>query len=334
MNQKDNLTTKNIKEFTAGDTIYTGLSIGGISVTALTEFEKLEKGVVFGKILDMPGHKDLYRYIGSPVKVRVDKCSLYGLNPSSKRRYYHYFNSQGYALHPLEVHKVSRSGDLIVSEHPAYGLLQAHRVSSGKPSTLFGSSIKSGNTIVVTLNKAEYDRSINHDSFHSRERIFEVEMSQNQFAEFITSLNYGSGVPCTIRYMDNKVVPEPNFQSKIEVFQNEFKNILHNIGVDLNILVSSSMETLKNKDYLSKKDREDVIKSIEALVQNIQKNIPYFGECFNKQMDKTVTEAKSEVEAFIANKIGEVGLKAMGSLNVSMGLNENYKNLDNNEKRK
>jgi len=30
----------------------------------------------------------------------------------------------------------------------------------------------------------------------------------------------------------------------------------------------------------------------------------------------------------------EAGLKAMGSLNVSMGLNENYKNLDNNEKRK
>ncbi len=40
-------------------------------------------------------------------------------------------------------------------------------------------------------------------------------------------------------------------------------------------------------------------------------NIPYLAEQFAEQMDKTVTEAKAEVEAYVAGIVHQTGLEAL-----------------------
>ena len=84
--------------------------------------------------------------------------------------------------------------------HPSYGMLQFNRTSGGK-TALFGSSIQHSDTIMMRLRQGEVSRDINNDWFFGADVIVEVEMSYSQFAECITSMNMGSGVPVTIRYI-------------------------------------------------------------------------------------------------------------------------------------
>lgn len=86
--------------------------------------------------------------------------------------------------------------------HPSYGMISFNRESCSPATSLFGSSIKHGNAIRMILFHAEIERGLNKDWFYAKGRIVEIEMSQSQFADAITSLNIGEGVPCTIRFTE------------------------------------------------------------------------------------------------------------------------------------
>lgn len=81
-----NYTTKNIREFQPGDTIYINKSIpSGHVVTWFCEFVKFERGVVYGKAItatpDWAFHKSTDT--GKEIKARLSKCYLWGKpNPS------------------------------------------------------------------------------------------------------------------------------------------------------------------------------------------------------------------------------------------------------------
>lgn len=325
---KENLHTRPIKEFTPEDTIYIRRMKVFNQPLYLCQFVKYEKGQVYGKVLACPGNEKntmVQRDIegGLVIAAQLKNCALYGGNVEDKHKHYHWFGSQGYAMHPLEKHKVLESGVIHVEEHPSFGIIRASRQSNGVPQSLFGSAVKGGNTISITLSHAHHDRNLNHDWIHDDEKIIEIEMSQTQFAEFMTSLNYGSGVPCTIRWYKNERIQGPPYMSKTEQFQEGFKNKLHNIGVDLKKLVVEAIAMLKNKDYLNKSDREFVVNKIEMLVQEIQKNIPYVNDQFMEQIDKTVTEAKGEIEAYMNHVVQKTGLDALKNGFVSPSIDEN-----------
>ena len=76
-------------------------------------------------------------------------------------------------------------------------MLSFHRTRSSHASALFGSSIKHKDTIRLEISHGELERGLNHDWYHANKCIVECEMSQSQFAEAITSMNMGDGVPVT-----------------------------------------------------------------------------------------------------------------------------------------
>lgn len=83
--------------------------------------------------------------------------------------------------------------------HPAFGRIAASRVSnSGPGSVLFDSDIRHGHSVVIRLSRADRRRDLNRDWVHETKVIAEVEMSQAQWAEFVSSMNAG-GSSCTIR---------------------------------------------------------------------------------------------------------------------------------------
>lgn len=82
--------------------------------------------------------------------------------------------------------------------HPSYGTLLFSR-RTGAKEALFGSSIQHRDTICMTLHHASIERGLNRDWIHGDKVIAEVEMSYSQFAEAITSMNIGTGVPVTVQ---------------------------------------------------------------------------------------------------------------------------------------
>lgn len=196
--------------------------------------------------------------------------------------------------------------------HPSYATLSFSRAQSGMAIPLFGSSIKHRDTIIMRVSEAELCRELNSDHIFSGKRIVEVEMSQSQFAEAITSMNMGSGVPVTLRFRADKpgLIEQCPYEDKIQKFEKEFAECQEESKQHFKEFVNQ-VKTLLEKKSLGKGDKEEIIKNMDILYGRVFSNQEFVYKQFNEQMDKTVTEAKGEIEAFVQNKMNSIAREAL-----------------------
>ena len=198
------------------------------------------------------------------------------------------------------------------SSHPSYGLISFNRTYSSGANALFGSSIKHHNPIRMVISHAEMDRGLNKDWYHSRGRIVEIEMSQSQFADAITSFNQGDGVPCTILFTERDGrIPECKFINKTEQFRNEFREQLTDTESGLADCIKEVKDIFDSKKNLTKEDRKNILNALEKAKMNVSCNADFVYNSFAEQMDKTVKESKGEIESFMQNKIQNFAAMAM-----------------------
>lgn len=177
------------------------------------------------------------------------------------------------------------------TSHPSYGTLLFNRAYGGK-TPLFGSSIEHSNVITMVLRHANITRGLNQDDIFGNKPIVKVEMSYSQFAEAITSFGQGTGIPVTIRYTEKDgEIPPCDFVSKREQFTGEFKETTNKTMEKSKELINEVAELFSSKKTLTKADKENILKKLNML---------------NEQMDKTVMEAKGEIESFCQNKINAI----------------------------
>jgi len=202
--------------------------------------------------------------------------------------------------------------DRIEEKHESFGLLQISRTSNSSGINLFGSSIKHSNTIMLRIKPAKRIREYNRDWYMDYDDSYvEVEMSPTQFAEAITSLNQGNGIPVTVKRIQGKRVESCPEVNKRQEFENEFKDRMEEIKDRLNDLIKDTKEILSAKKNITVAERKTIQSQIEMLIQEVGSNLPFVNSQFNEQMDKTVLEAKGETEAFFENKINQLGLNEL-----------------------
>lgn len=191
-------------------------------------------------------------------------------------------------------------------KHPTFGIMQFNR-GQGTARPLFGSSILHSETITLTISRAELARSLGSDHIFDRDTIVEVTMSPTQFADAITGLNCGNGVPVTIRLVneqkhENLYHVNPPFSNKVQQFNQEFENKIVDLGREFDKVISLAEETHA---------QVRLKKALELLKMWFNSNTPFIAEQFSEQMDKTVTEAKGQVEAFTNRVIQSYGIEAI-----------------------
>lgn len=192
------------------------------------------------------------------------------------------------------------------TSHPSYGTLLFNRAYGGKTS-LFGSSIEHSNVIIMELRHADITRGLNRDDIFGNKPIVKVEMSYSQFAEAITSFGQGTGIPVTIRYTEKDGrIPSCDFVSKRKQFTGEFKEQTNKAMEKSKELINDVVELFSSKKTLTKADKENILKKLDMLNSDIGSNIGFITDQFNEQMDKTVMEAKGEIESFCQNKINAI----------------------------
>lgn len=201
-----------------------------------------------------------------------------------------------------------------IDTHPAYGVVQLSKSTVNPAVPLFGSSIKHGNLINIKICHAELKRGINHDWYHSNGRICEIELSLSQFADMITSVGNGDGVPCTIHFTETEgTLPRIKYTSKVEQYCEEFEDQLSGVKDTLDETYNQVKNLFDSKKTLNKADRELILSAISKARREVGSNASYVLESFNEQMDKTVTEAKGEIEAFMQHKIHSVAMEAIAA---------------------
>ena len=121
--------------------------------------------------------------------------------------------------------------------HPSYGMLGFSRIAKCEGTPLFGTSMQHSNTIVLRLKAASRRRDLNNDWYFGGKELFEVEMSYSQFAELITSIGVGDGVPVTIRRINGQTMPSTPFEDKGELHIREFEQHLKDTYEDVRALI-------------------------------------------------------------------------------------------------
>lgn len=197
-------------------------------------------------------------------------------------------------------------------KHPAFGMIGFSRVSGGE-NTLFGSSIKHNDRIILKIKHGEQNRHLHEDWYYGHGLITEVEMSYSQFAECITAMNVGDGVPCTIRYTekDGHIPAIAKNESKREQFRSEFSDTILKAMKQVQEEIEVIQKSLDDKKNLGVKDRKEMISKLQQVKYNIGRNLDFCVEQFDEQMEKTTMEAKGEIEAFCQNKINSIAQAAL-----------------------
>lgn len=196
--------------------------------------------------------------------------------------------------------------------HPSYGMLLFSRRSRPGKISLFGSSIKHSDVIAMTLKHGAMTRELNRDWYDGESVIAEVEMSYSQFVEAVSTMNCGDGIPCTVRFTEKDgYIEERQFVNKQEQYEQEFKEHLKELKEKAASTLEDVVSIFDTKKSIGKNDREEIIKKLENLVMNIGDNTEFIYKEFNEQIDKTVKEAKGEIEAFCQNKINTIAQAAL-----------------------
>ncbi len=194
---------------------------------------------------------------------------------------------------------------------PAYGMLAFHRVTGGDPN-LFGSSVQHNQKLQLTLKEGSVSRGLNNDWYHGERTLFEVEMSYTQFAELISAMNVGDGIPVTIRYTkETGHIPGLKINNKRTQFLDEFKDANTNSSATAKELIEKLRNIFNEKRPIKAAERDQILSMLTQLYNAVNSHNEFMLRQFDEAMEGISTEAKGEVEAFVQTKMNSLALAAL-----------------------
>lgn len=200
---------------------------------------------------------------------------------------------------PTPDHAVAES----VETHPSYGQIEAFRVTS-TGTYLYGSDFTHHGFMMLRISRSENHRGLSHDYHHARDQVIEVALSEAQWATFVSTPNAGQGVPCTIQYEQGTGhtpgLPEP-VQRRAQ-FGGEMNQTLKD--------ALGKLAALRERIEAGKAGKES-LKMLDLAVQEIEANMPFVSESFDRHMEQTTEKAKIEVETYIQGAVARRGLQAL-----------------------
>ena len=208
-------------------------------------------------------------------------------------------------------------GDEIL-KHESYGQIAFSRITGR--AEFYGSELTQDHYIQMEVRNSEIHRGLTGDNyFNTGIPLIKVRLTSGQFAEMITSMNMGTGVPCTIeRVKGIKVEELPQKENRKEFVHRMFDERMKQFADKIRDKKNKAKELVQKKT-LSKQDIHELNLYLDYLTQEIESNIPFFAKCFQETTDKVVSEAKMEVENAIQHKVNVLGLKALAAQQTSVG---------------
>lgn len=195
--------------------------------------------------------------------------------------------------------------------HPSYGMVSVCRTTSSHDRALFGSEVKTNNTMVLRVEKARVTQDLGRNWYYGSNIITEVEMTPVQYAELISNPNT-QGVPCTIKTTQELGrIEYKGIETVTQHVESVIDTQLEDMKKDLSELNKKVRELTSKKGALNKSDREEINQTVSNVAGVILSSLPFYEEQLNKSINQAKMEAKTEVESYMQNAINRVGLKAL-----------------------
>jgi hypothetical protein len=196
-----------------------------------------------------------------------------------------------------------------VLDHPSFAVIGASRVQSSGH-TLFQSEFKHQSLITIRIKGARVHRGLSNDRVSTSGRLpyIEVDLTENQWATFVSSLNVGEGVPCTMTYLHEQgYIPQiPKPPERKEQFTSEMRETLQDSIEHL-----KKIEAALKDAKMTEKLRNELMGHVRMAKQEIQSNMPFVEEQFAEHVEKTVESAKQEIHGYMVGHLQRAGLAAL-----------------------
>ena len=183
--------------------------------------------------------------------------------------------------------------------HPAWGMIGISRVTSTPGAVLFDSDIKHQHSIVVRISEGERERDLKRDWLRPRKQLIEVQMSEAQWAAFVSSVGSGSGVPCTIRARENNYdVPGLEFEPRLQHSMDEVRRA----GDEALAEIRRAFEAVKEKP------NKGNLRHLEAMIENAPSNMQFAAKSLSEHAEGVVQKARVDIESMVLSKAEQLGI--------------------------
>lgn len=190
--------------------------------------------------------------------------------------------------------------------HPAYGMIRASRVNNSPGSVLFDSDLQHQQSVVLTISRATRKRQLNRDWVHSDKDLIEVEMSEAQWASFVSSMNT-SGVPCTLRRTENEIkVPGLLHAPRLAESAAEVHSAAETAFEEIQKALEAYEAALSSK--APAKERSALLNDLHWAIKNAVPNVDYAGKSLAGYVENVVQKARADLEAMVARHADHLGL--------------------------
>lgn len=198
------------------------------------------------------------------------------------------------------------AGDETTFEHPAYGVVTIHKIHGTH--MLFGSDFEHQACLELRVRNASHVRRLSSDWYHGNREIVSIKLTFAQWASLLSSMNMGDGVPCTIEHVAGEYRPYlPPPVSNSDRFKSEHTETLQDAIRELN-----ELEALTDNPKIPAGIRSELRLKVQKARQEIKDNLGFVETQFNRDVEKSLSKAKLEIDSYIGMAIEKVGLGALG----------------------
>lgn len=201
-----------------------------------------------------------------------------------------------------------------VETHPSFGLIGFTRTNGGHQ-RFFGSPLDNHMTH-ITMRVYTGVQAITDDKgmerYHARGvPSVEVRMTAAQFAELLTTMNVGFGVPCTVTCDHHKSVEAvPDRKQSHEAIRESYEKLIKEAADKLREERDKLAATLATSK-ISQKTQQAILGAFNSAVSDMALNAPYRLELFEEATQAVAKAAKAEVDAFMTHAVQAAGIKAI-----------------------
>lgn len=198
--------------------------------------------------------------------------------------------------------------------HPAYAQIGASRVNGH--ANLYGSDFTHNGYVVIRIGDSRLHRSLHSDWHHSSKEYIEVALSEAQWATFVSTLNMGQGVTCTLQSKDGYSVPGISHPpQRKDQFTAEMAAQLAQVRLEVKKL-RAQIEDSK----LSVAGKSTILSTLIQVEHGVGSNLDFAAKSFTEHVETVTEHAKIEVAAYAQGVLTRLGMDALrGKLPIELG---------------
>lgn len=196
-------------------------------------------------------------------------------------------------------------------KHPAYGIISVSRPTGGSRE-MFGSDIRHDRTVRIQLKHGYEERHLNSSTYYARGNIAEFEMTETQWARFVSS-NGAGGTPVTLKSLrdeDGLFTDVPSIEgqlNEIEKAKTEFKSLVRSSGAGVN-LAKEKLQGLLAKGKATKKELQEISALLDSSIGRFAEYASFSEDMFIESMETIVEESRSTLEAHMMQTAKTLGI--------------------------